>query len=377
VVNLYGESLANQKRRQLNMNIVRVRSLGRRLAFLLIASLLLCEAAHAVAATAQPLKADVIYYWGERRVEDWPTPKAKKPYTIGISVPHLKSPYWVNQCYGMLDEAGKLGVKAIVVAAKGYDDLATQISQVENLITQRVDAIVLGPISFEGNVASAEEAVARGIPVIDVAQSIRSRKGSGISLVDDYQLGVNNAQWVIQDSGGKANVVVFSGPSGASWSMANSSGVRNTFADYPGIKILAERFCDVDVATSQKIMENLLQTFKDIDYVITVDATGIGIANAIEAARKTGKIKHVNAYCLEESLAYISRGSITASQAVHSVTMGRMAFDIAIRVLNGDPDTPLIAHPIPIWITKANVNSFDRSTQFAPPGWTVPVVTGK
>jgi protein TorT len=322
-------------------------------------------------------QSDVVYYWGERRVIDWVRPKANKNYTIGISVPHLKSPYWVNQLYGLIDEANKLGVKTIVTAAKGYNDLNTQINQVENLMTQKVDAIILGPISFEGNAASAEEAIRRGIPVIYVCQSIKSWMGSGISLVDDYQLGVNNAQWIVQDSRGKANVVVFSGPSGASWSMANSEGVRNTFANYPGIKILAEKFCDVDVATAQSIMENLLQTFKDIDYVIGLDAITHGIGNAVEAAGKTKRIKVVTAYLLEEGLPYVERGSISAGQGVHCVTMGRQSMDIAVMVLNKDPNRPLIAHPISVWITKDNLKSFDRSTQFAPKGWTVPMITGK
>lgn len=330
-----------------------------------------------VSAQEKTWKSDVIYYWGERRVIDWVNPKPKKEYTIGISVPHLKSPYWVNQLYGMIDEANMLGVKTIVTAAKGYNDLSTQINQVENLMTQKVDAIILGPISFEGNVASAEEAVKNKIPVICVCQSIKSRKGSGISLVDDYQLGVNNAQWIIQDSGGKANVVVFSGPSGASWSMANSEGVHNTFANYPGIKILAEKFCDVDVATSQRIMENLLQTFEDIDYVVALDAIAHGVANAIEASAKDRGIKVVTAYLLEEGLPYVRRGSISAGQGVHCVTMGRQAMDLAVMKLNEDFNRPFIAHPISVWITKENIDSFDRSTQFAPKGWTVPMITGK
>jgi len=321
--------------------------------------------------------AEVIYYWGERKIERLKPPKAKGDYTIGISVPHLKSPYWVNNAYGFISQAKKLGVKTILVAAKGYDDLTTQINQFENLVTQKVNAIIIGAISFEGNVASAEEAIARGIPVVNVAQTIKSRKPFAVSMAENYQLGVNNANFVVKDSGGKANVVVFSGPSGASWSMANSEGVKDTFAKHPGINVLTEKFCDVDVAKSQNIMENVLQAFKNIDYVITLDAISHGVANAIEEAGKVGKIKNVCAYFLEQGVEYVRRGSIYAGQLNKQVAQGQIAMDLAVRAANGDWEAPIIVFPVVTWVTKANVDTFDRGPEFAPAGWKVPMVTGK
>jgi TMAO reductase system protein TorT len=329
-----------------------------------------------IAAEDMGVMSEVIYYWGERKFMQLPRPEAKKSYTIGISVPHLKSPYWVNNAYGFISEAEKLGVKTILVAAKGYDDLSTQINQFENLMTQKVDAIIIGAISFEGNVASAEQAIERGIPVVNVAQTIKSRMPYAVVMAENYQLGVNNAEFVVKDSGGKANVVVFSGPSGASWSMANSQGVKETFAKYPGIKVLTEKFSDVDVAKSQSIMENVLQTFKDIDYVITLDAISQGVGNAIEEAGKNDRIKNVCAYLLEEGLEYVRRGSIYAGQLNKQVAQGRLAMDMAVRAANDEWDAPIIVFPLGTWLTKENVDTFDSDIEYAPAGWKVPMVTG-
>ena len=49
--------------------------------------------------------------------EMWTPPTPKKPYTIGVSFPHLKDSYWLAVDYGIIDEAKQLGVGINLVAA--------------------------------------------------------------------------------------------------------------------------------------------------------------------------------------------------------------------------------------------------------------------
>ena len=94
----------------------------------------------------QGIIAENIYPWGSRLWEPWERVKPKKEFKIGISVPSLSSPYFVNQIYGFLTEAKASGVGVTVLAAQGYEDLQGQISQVENLMQKGVDALIIAPI---------------------------------------------------------------------------------------------------------------------------------------------------------------------------------------------------------------------------------------
>ena len=58
--------------------------------------------------------------------------------------------------------------RVTLLEAGGYEHLDKQVSQVEDLIASKVDAIILAAISGPGTVSAVEQAVAAGIPVINV-----------------------------------------------------------------------------------------------------------------------------------------------------------------------------------------------------------------
>ncbi len=105
----------------------------------------------------------------------------KKPYRIGVSIPSLGSPYFVNQSYGFLTEAKATGVGITILAAKGYEDLQGQVSQIENLVNKRVDALVIAPISAEGIAAITDEAIEKRIPVYFIGEAAHTKKSSPAS----------------------------------------------------------------------------------------------------------------------------------------------------------------------------------------------------
>src|SRR5437870_8850459 len=102
-------------------------------------------------------------------VTEYPRPpKPSKAYRIGVAIPHLANPHYVGQAYGYIDEAQALGARVTLLEAGGYEHLDKQVSQVEDLIASKVDAIILAAISGPGTVSAVEQAVAAGIPVINV-----------------------------------------------------------------------------------------------------------------------------------------------------------------------------------------------------------------
>lgn len=74
-----------------------------------------------------------------------PQPKPDKSYTIGVLEPNLAIPHFVAQAYGFTDEAQKMGMKVIMYDAGEHKNVAKQVSQMEDLITNKVDVIAFVP----------------------------------------------------------------------------------------------------------------------------------------------------------------------------------------------------------------------------------------
>src|SRR5262249_5470791 len=93
--------------------------------------------------------------------------------TIGAAMPNTKGEWYTPQLYGITDEAKKFGYDVIIQDAGGYANVDKQVTQVSNLIVQRVRAILLDsadPAAFNGVVRQAKEAkipiIAAGSPTV-------------------------------------------------------------------------------------------------------------------------------------------------------------------------------------------------------------------
>jgi len=320
-------------------------------------------------------RAQIIYPWGQISIADQNTVMADKPYKIGVTVPHVKSSFWINSAYGMFIEAEKSGCESLTfLAAKGYDDLATQISQTENLVELGVDAIIISPISSGGNIESCEEAIKKGVPVFFYGQECDIRDHSGEVTGNNFIMGQMQAEWTARKLGGKGKVILLSGPAGINWTTVNYEGIMVGFSKYPEIEIIDQKWSDVDPAIAMQTTESLMMRYPEIDAFICVDVLGHGCAQAVAAAGKQDEILVVMNYPENATLPMIEQGLVDYGVINPPVATARMMVSQVIRMLN-DPSNRLagaIFFIDAVEITKENVKTIDLSRVMAPVDWTVP-----
>lgn len=218
-------------------------------------------------------------------------------------------------------------------------DVALQLSQVEDLIQQRVDVIAIWPVNGDALVPGARRAFEAGIPVI-IVNSLIAEEGfeyiEGFAGPDTYQQGVNGAIAMIEALDGEGKVVDLMGQPGYVTAMRRSGGFHDYIADNaPGIEILATEPTDWNRAKATEVMENLLVRFGDeIDGVyVADDNVGIGALNAMREAGVAGDIVMTSACmfgegydAMAEGLIYSSNYQSPAEDAINAV---EMAVDIA------------------------------------------------
>ena len=100
---------------------------------------------------------------------------AQDKIVIGYSVQDLGNQYWQTVAQGIKDRAAELGnIEVIVFDAR--TDPGMQLSQVEDLIQQKVDVILLSPWDPDPGGTAVEAANAAGIPVLVLDVGVNSGK---------------------------------------------------------------------------------------------------------------------------------------------------------------------------------------------------------
>ena len=308
-------------------------------------------------------------------VTDYPRPpKPSKSYRIGISIPHLANPHYVGQAYGYIDEAQQLGAQVTLLEAGGYEHLDKQVSQVEDLIASKVDAIIIAAISGPGTVGVVQEAVAAGIPVINVNVMTDSDKVVTRIRSDDDVIGTMQADFMGDRLKGAGNVVMLRGAPGASWAEIRGNAFKKEIAaKYPNVKILGEQYSQSTPADGLRLMEDFLQTYPQINGVYNgADSTAVGAAQAVKSAGKGGSIVMTATDFQLDTEKFIREGVITASVLQQPVTMGRWGIRAAINYLEKKPVPPVMFTGL-MTATKDSLDKLDLSAVRAPAGWTPPV----
>src|SRR3954465_13221672 len=91
--------------------------------------------------------------------------EADKP-KIGLSVANLQADFFNQIKQSVTKEAAKQGVEVVVADARG--DAATQVNQIEDFVTKKVDAIVSIPAGATAAGVPVKDAKRAGIPIIAV-----------------------------------------------------------------------------------------------------------------------------------------------------------------------------------------------------------------
>ncbi len=191
----------------------------------------------------------------------------------------------------MQDEAAKQGDQIVVTDATGSD--AKQISDINTMIAQRVDALFLAPHAEKPLATAVLNARRAGIPVIlldrRVDPAITKPGQDYVSFIgsDFVAQGKRAADWLIKSTGGKAKIVELEGTVGSSPAIDRKRGFDNEIKTQPGMSIVASQSGDFNRDKGRQVMETLLQAHPEVTAVYAHnDEMALGAVSALDAGSK-------------------------------------------------------------------------------------------
>jgi ribose transport system substrate-binding protein len=242
---------------------------------------------------------------------------------------------WFTTFAGNLEkEAKKRGHKFTVVHAQAK--IEKQLADVEDLVAQKPDILILGPIDVKGSAACLGVAKEAGIPVVVVNRDIAGTPGQDYvtRLYSDFEwVGAKQAEMIQRALGDQPiNVVELHGTPGGGNTIGLSKGFREQMKKYPNMKIVASQLGDYSRATALKSMENIVQSMGGKFNAVFghSDEEGVAAIQALKAAGKKvgdgkdGSVVVVSNAGLKDAIQAIKAGELYATVTVSPYYAGQV-----------------------------------------------------
>jgi ribose transport system substrate-binding protein len=288
-----------------------------------------------------------------------------KKVTIAFSAPAADHG-WIKAITTFAKQQANSYKDVKFIATEGATDAAAQVSQVETLIAQKPDVLVILPQDGAALTHVAEEAMAKGIQVVDVDREFTSPSAFRTLIGgDNYGIGEQAGSYIADQLKCKGNVVEIQGIAGISVTTDRSKGFRDAIKRCNGaLKIVASQPANFDPVMGQNVMATILQAQKKIDAVYTHDDDmAQGVVAAIKEAGRDKQMFVTGAGGSKQAMDLIKAGGLYRATFLYNPVMSASAISIA-RLIGQDagfaelrePEVPSKIILPATQVTKANVD---------------------
>lgn len=292
---------------------------------------------------------------------------AQKPWKICAAYPHLKDSFWMAANYGMVEEAKRLKLQLQVMDAGGYPQLNNQISQIENCVAGGAQAVILGAVSRDGLNNLLAELKKKQIPVVDVFNGVSSQDVGAHVLASPYAEGYNSGQYLVQrhpEGSTKVRVAWLPGPAGAGFVEQFDLGFKEGIKG-GAVEIVETKYGDLGKEVQTRLIEDVLQTHKDLDYIVGSAVTAEAGVPVLRSRNQQGKVKLVALYMTPGVYEGIKQKAIEASYLEPGVNIARMSINQAVKLLEGK-EVQRAVIPVGRFYDQSNIAELNTDEAFAP-----------
>jgi ribose transport system substrate-binding protein len=277
--------------------------------------------------------------------------------TVGLAVANLQADFFNQIKQSVSAEAKAKGVDLIVADAKG--DAATQVDQIQDMMTRGVKAIIYIPAGATAAGVPVKAAKKANIPVVNVDRNAPDAPGDTFIATDSVGAARTLGEYVCKVTGGKANIAILQGQEGTTPEMDRDKGFNEAMANCPGIKVVAKQPSKAWMQDEGfAIAQDMLQRFPNINaFFGRADALALGAAHAVKVANVGSKVWIFGFDGDVAGLKAVRDGTLDATMTQKTQGMGKLALDSALDLIDGK-QLPKEQLQEAVLTTKENVAPF-------------------
>ena len=280
---------------------------------------------------------------------------AAEPMKVGLAVANLQADFFNQIKQSVEKNAKEMGVTVVTVDAKG--DGATQVSQIQDLVNQKIQALIYIPAGAAA--VPVKTAKAAGIPVVAVDRNPADAPGDTFIATNSVVAAKALGDYACKQSGGKGVLAVIQGQIGTTPEQDRDKGFKQAMTSCTGIKEVAREASKMWMKDEGfNIAQNMLQRDPTISIFFgRADALALGAAQAAKAA---GVDHKVYVFGFDGDLAGLKAGkdgTLDATMTQRTQFMGKLALQSALDLVAGKTLPPEQLQDAAL-TTKDNVDGY-------------------
>ena len=290
------------------------------------------------------------------------SPIAAQAQKIGLAMSSLDTFLTILK-NGTLDAGKKVG--ATIQVEDAGNDVGKQLSQIQNMIAQKYDAIIVNPVDTDATPKMTKMVTEAGIPLIYVNRKPVdfAKLPAGVAFVasDEKVSGTLETQEVCSLLKGKGDILVLMGDLSNEAARTRTKDIEEVIAtkECAGMKIVDKREGSWDRTKAQDITTNWLSSGIKFDAIIANnDEMAIGAINALKAAKKWTPASIVAGIdATPDALASMKAGDLKVTVFQNAAGQGSGAVDAALKLIKKQPVERFVNIPFEL-VTPANLSKY-------------------
>ncbi len=252
--------------------------------------------------------------------------------TVGLVISTLNNPFFVDLKEGAEAEAENLGLDLIVLDSQ--DDPATELQNVEDLLTRGVSVILINPTDSDAVGNAVKTANEKNVPVITLDRGSNAGMVTSHIASDNIAGGMLAGNFIADVLGDSGKVVELEGIAGTSAARDRGQGFNDAIAG-KDIEVVAKQVADFDRTKGLNVMENILQAQPEIDAVFAHnDEMALGALTAVEGTDRD--IIVVGFDATDDAVNAVNDDRLAATVAQQPKLIGSLGVETATKILNNE-----------------------------------------
>ena len=276
-----------------------------------------------------------------------------KTFKVGVSLPESQNPFYVAMGNSISKTFKDAGLEVTLLLANS--DVNEQVSQINDLVASKVDAILVSPLNTEGPAPAIQKAHEAGIPIFMIARTLDPKyKDLWKTYVgfDYYKVGQQKGKWVV-DNLKPGKIAMLLGPAGALVSVNLEKGFRET-VEKAGFSVAWAQNSVQTRENGLKLAEDALVANKDLVAIYAMnDDLALGAAQAVKAGGQ--KVATLGMNGAPTALAAVHNGDLSMTILLDPVGWGKQAAQMVADYLTKKQEPSAFVEPFtPEVVTQAN-----------------------
>ncbi|WP_326665477.1 rhamnose ABC transporter substrate-binding protein [Streptomyces sp. NBC_00385] len=268
-----------------------------------------------------------------------PNKAITKGLTVAFLPKQVNNPYFTTSDGGGKKAVEQLGSTYKEVGTSSGTDTSGQVSYVNTLTQQQVDAIAVSAQDPGALCTALKQAMKNGVSVVTYDSDTQTGcRQAFVSQASAEDLGRTQIQLLAKQIGGKGEIAILSAAQTATnqntWIAFMKDELKKP--EYKDIKLVKTAYGDDDAQKSFQQTQGLLQEYPGLKGIVSPTTVGIkAAAQYLSGSKYRGKVKLTGLGTPNDMRAYVKNGTVEAFELWDPAKLGALAAHTAVALESG------------------------------------------